>query len=129
MMGLRGIRGATTVGANYIEDILAATRELLEALQSENGFAPEDLAAIWFTVTDDLNAAFPAQAARQLGWNDVPLLDALEIPVPDSLAQCIRVLVLWNTEVRQSAIRHIYLRGAKVLRPDLVKPLTREDSK
>ena len=128
-MSLRGIRGATTVGANYVEDILNSTRELLEALQTENGFVPEDLAAIWFTVTGDLNAAFPAQAARKLGWRDVPLLDALEIPVPASLAQCIRVLVLWNTEVSQSAIRHVYLRGAEVLRPDIVKPLTREESK
>ena len=126
-MSLRGIRGATTVGANYVEDILGSTRELLEALQSENGFAPEDLAAIWFTVTDDLNAAFPAQAARQLGWRDVPLLDALEIPVPDSLRQCIRVLVLWNTDVSQSAIRHVYLHGARVLRPDIVKPLVKEE--
>ena len=128
-MSLRGIRGATTVGANYVEDILGSTRELLEALHSENGFAPEDLAAIWFTVTDDLNAAFPAQAARQLGWRDVPLLDALEIPVPDSLRQCIRVLALWNTEVSQSAIRHVYLHGARVLRPDIVKPLAKEESR
>lgn len=128
-MSLRGIRGATTAGANYVEDILGSTRELLEALQAENGFAPEDLATIWFTVTDDLNAAFPAQAARQMGWRDVPLLDALEIPVPGSLMQCIRVLVLWNTEVSQLAIRHVYLHGARVLRPDLVKPLTREESK
>jgi len=126
-MSLRGIRGATTVGANYVEDILGSARELLEALQTENGFAPEDLAAIWFTVTADLNAAFPAQAARQLGWRDVPLLDALEIPVPGSLMQCIRVLVLWNTEVSQLAIRHVYLHGARVLRPDIIKPLTKED--
>jgi chorismate mutase len=128
-MSLRGIRGATTIGANSVEDILGATRELLEAMQAENGFAPEDLAAIWFTVTGDLDAAFPAQAARKLGWRDVPLLDALEIPVPGSLAQCIRVLALWNTEVSQSAIRHIYLNGAQVLRPDLAKPITREGSK
>jgi chorismate mutase len=128
-MYLRGIRGATTVGANDVEDILGATRELLEAMQTENGFAPEALAAIWFTVTDDLNAVFPAQAARKLGWRDVPLLDALEIPVPDSLPRCIRVLVLWNTEVSQSAIRHVYLHGAQALRPDLGIPITREESK
>ncbi|MHB1357409.1 MAG: chorismate mutase [Anaerolineae bacterium] len=128
-MGLRGIRGATTVGANNVEDILDATRELLEVMKAENGFAPEDLAAVWFTVTGDLNAAFPAQAARKLGWRDVPLMDAVEIPVPGSLTQCIRVLVLWNSEVSQSAIRHIYLNGAQVLRPDLAKGITREDSK
>jgi chorismate mutase len=127
-MSLRGIRGATTVGANNINEILEATRELLMSMQTENRFAPEDLAAIWFTVTADLNAAFPAQAARKLGWRDVPLLDALEIPVPGSLAQCIRVLVLWNTEVSQSEVRHVYLNGAQVLRPDL-KSQTREGSK
>jgi chorismate mutase len=126
-MSLRGIRGATTVGANNVEEILDATRELLEALQSENGFTPEDLAVIWFTVTDDLTAAFPAQAARRLGWRDVPLLDAMEIPVPDSLRLCVRVLVLWNTDLNQLAIHHVYLHGARVLRPDIAKPLAKED--
>jgi chorismate mutase len=128
-MSLRGIRGATTVGANDTEDILCATSELLGAMQKQNGFVPGDLAAIWFTVTSDLNAAFPAQAARKMGWSDVPLLDAVEIPVPGSLAQCIRVLMLWNTDHVQSEIHHVYLRGAQVLRPDLVKASGREESK
>lgn len=118
-MACRGIRGATTVEANTAEAILDATGELLAAMGEANGLAAEDIASAVFTVTADLDAAFPAQAARQLGWHQVPLLDALEIPVPGSLPRCVRVLLHWNTSRSQAEIRHVYLRGAAGLRPDL----------
>jgi len=118
-MALRGIRGATTTEANSAEAILSATRTLLEALTMANALRPEDLAAVFFTVTDDLDAAFPARAARELGWQRVPLLDAREIPVPGSLPRCIRVLMLWNSDSPQSEVVHVYLERAGVLRPDL----------
>ena len=118
-MPCRGIRGATTVEANTAEAILAATRELLARLVAANGLASEDLGSAFFTVTPDLDAAFPAQAARQLGWQQVPLLDALEIPVPGSLPRCVRVLLHWNTARSQAEVRHVYLHGAAGLRPDL----------
>jgi len=120
-MAIRGIRGAITVMADEPELILQATCELLEAILEENaGMQPEDVASAVFTVTDDLASTFPAQAARQMGWGLVPMLCAREIPVPGSLAHVIRVLVHWNTEVPQSGIKHVYLREAVRLRPDLV---------
>lgn len=120
-MPIRGIRGATTVTADQPDLILQATRELLEAILDENqGMQPADVASAIFTVTDDLRSTFPAQAARQMGWELVPMLCAREIPVPDSLARVIRVLVHWNTEILQSEVRHVYLRDAVKLRPDLV---------
>jgi len=118
-MSCRGIRGATTVETNTSQAILAATGELLARMMEANGLAVEELASAIFTVTSDLDAAFPAQAARQLGWNQVPLLDALEIPVPGSLPRCVRVLLHWNTGRSQAEVRHVYLRGAAGLRPDL----------
>jgi len=118
-MACRGIRGATTVEANTAEAILAATGELLARMVEANGLAAEELASAVFTVTPDLDAAFPAQAARQLGWSQVPLLDACEIPVPGSLPRCVRVLLHWNTGKSQADVRHVYLRGAAGLRPDL----------
>ena len=120
-MPIRGIRGATTVAANQPDLILQATRELLEEMLTENeGMQPEDVASAVFTVTDDLTSTFPAQAARQMGWDLVPMLCAREIPVPDSLPRVIRVLVHWNTELPQNQITHVYLRDAVKLRPDLV---------
>jgi chorismate mutase len=120
-MTIRGIRGATTVSADEPELILQATRELLEEILSENeGMRPEDVASAIFTVTDDLVSTFPAQGARQMGWGLVPMLCAREIPVPESLPRVIRVLVHWNTELPQSEIKHVYLRDAVKLRPDLV---------
>ena len=120
-MPIRGIRGATTVTADEPDLILQATRELLEEILSENeGMQPEDIASAIFTVTDDLVSTFPAQAARQMGWDLVPMLCAREIPVPNSLPYVIRVLVHWNTELAQSAIKHVYLHDAVNLRPDLV---------
>ncbi len=117
---VRGIRGAITVEEDTPEAILSATRELLAAILKANGIAShEELAAIVFTVTEDLSSAFPAEAARQLGMNRVPLLSAREVPVPGSLPRVIRVLALWNTEKTQEEIRHVYLREATRLRPDL----------
>ena len=120
-MPIRGIRGATTVSADDPELILEATRELLEAiLQQNESMEPEDVASALFTVTDDLASTFPAQGARQMGWGLVPMLCAREIPVPNSLTRVIRVLVHWNTELKQNEITHVYLRKAVKLRPDLV---------
>jgi chorismate mutase len=120
-MPTRGIRGATTVAADEPDLILQATRELLEAILEENeGMKPEDVGSAIFTVTDDLVSTFPAQAARQMGWSMVPMMCAREIPVPGSLRKVIRVLVHWNTDMSQSEIKHVYLRDAVKLRPDLV---------
>jgi chorismate mutase len=120
-MSTRGIRGATTVSADVPDLILQATRELLEAILEENeGMQPEAVASAIFTVTDDLVSTFPAQAARQMGWELVPMLCGREIPVPESLPRVIRVLVHWNTAIPQSEIKHVYLRDAVRLRPDLV---------
>jgi chorismate mutase len=117
-MPIRGIRGATVAAANTSEAIRAATRELLLALAEANGFHPDDLASILFTVSPDLTADYPAWAARQLGWVEVPMLCAQEIAVPDGMARCIRVLVHWNTEKRPDEVRHVYLHAAVKLRPD-----------
>lgn len=118
-MPVRGIRGAITAAENTSDAILGATEELLTALRRANNFDPADLASALFTVTPDLNAAFPAAAARRIGWSGVPLLDATEIAVPDGLPRCIRVLLHWNTEQPAYAVRHVYLRDALRLRPDL----------
>jgi len=116
---VRGIRGATTADANTAEAIEAAVAELLATIQAENGFRLEDVAGVIFTATPDLNAAFPAAAARRLGWDRVPLLCAQEMAVPDALPLCVRVLVLINTSLGQEEVRHVYLKGARQLRPDL----------
>lgn len=119
-MPVRGVRGATTAAEDTPEAILAATRELLQAILKANPeIQPADIASVLFTVTEDLNSAYPALAARQLGWNEVPLVCAREIPVPGSLPRCIRILLHWNTHLPQSAIQHVYLSEAKKLRPDL----------
>ena len=117
-MPLRGIRGATTASANTREAILDAVCELLDALVRANDLAQADVASIYFTVTPDLDAAFPAAAARWMGWNDVALLDAQAPRVPGDMPRCIRVLIHWNTQHAQSEIRHVYLRDARTLRPD-----------
>ncbi len=119
-MPVRGIRGANTASADQSEAILVATRELLEAILAQNpGLVPEEITSVLFTVTDDLSAAYPAKAARQIGWVQTPLMCAREIPVPGALPRCIRVLLHWNTPLPQSAIRHVYLGEATQLRPDL----------
>jgi chorismate mutase len=120
-MSMRGIRGAITVKADTSNEILAATRELLQAvLQANPELKPQDICSIFFTMTPDLHAVHPALAARQMGWVEVPLLCAQEIPVPDSVPRCIRVLVHWNTDKPQNEVCHVYLGEASVLRPDLV---------
>ena len=116
---VRGVRGATTCDENSEAEILAATRELLLQLLQANDMACDDIGSAIFTVTADLNAAFPAKAARDLGWDLVPMMCCQEIPVPGSLSKCIRVMLLWNTHKAQDEIVHVYLRGARSLRPDL----------
>ncbi len=116
---LRGIRGAITVEENTAAAIAEAVKELLQTLQSENGFSLTDVAGVFFTATPDLDADFPAAAARQAGWDQVPLLCAVEMNVPGALARCIRVLVLVNTRRGQEEMNHVYLRDARSLRPDL----------
>lgn len=119
MMACRGIRGATTVESNTADAILAATRELLQEITEANSFDVEDVASAFFTTTLDLTAAFPAAAARQIGWEHVALLDGHEMDVPGSLPMCIRVLIHVNTEKRQDQMANVYLRGAKNLRSTL----------
>jgi chorismate mutase len=115
---LQGIRGATTVDRNEAGEILAATDELLRTLIEANQLEPDDIVSGLFTVTRDLDAAFPARAAEEFGWNIVALLHASEIPVPGSLPMCIRLLVHAYTRKSRAEIKHCYLRRATVLRPD-----------
>lgn len=122
-MRVRGIRGATTVDTNDREEIIQSTKALLVAMFEENQLEIEEIASIFFTVTADLDAEFPASAARVLGWGTVPLLCATEIPVPNSKAKCIRVLMHVNTSLSQQEIKHVYQREATTLRPDLAEGL------
>ena len=118
MSSVRGIRGATTVTANDANAIVRGTLELLRVLRDLNGLKPEDIGYIWFTVTPDLDAAFPADAARAgMGWTEVPLICGQEIAVPGALAKCVRVLIAWNTNRAQRDVRHAFLHGARSLRP------------
>jgi chorismate mutase len=117
----RGVRGATTADANTRDEILAATRQLLALLIRLNGIEPQDVASAVFSLTRDLDAEFPALAARQLGWLDVPLLCTYEVDVPGSLRRCVRVLIHWNTDKPQNEIRHVYVKEAERLRPDISK--------
>lgn len=117
-MCCRGIRGATTATENSREAILEATTELLQQLIAANGIHPDDIASAIFTTTTDLDAEFPAVAARALGWLDTALLCGHEMNVPGSLRQCVRVLVNWNTTRSASEVIHVYIRGARDLRPE-----------
>ncbi len=112
----RGIRGATVADDNSGDAIHAATTELLEMLIEENGIKERDVASVIFTMTPDLNAAFPAAAARRLGWNSTALLGAVETDVPGSLNRCIRILILVNTEKDPQELVNVYLRGTDTLR-------------
>ena len=118
-MAVRGIRGATVVAADDRDLILGGTKELLETVIAANDIAVDDIASIMFTMTPDLRSAYPAQAARQLGWDDTPLLGAVETEVPGGLPRCIRVLMHVNTDRAAATIQHVYLHGAQILRPDL----------
>lgn len=115
----RGVRGATTVSENSRDEILTATRQLLALMIRLNNIQSEDVASAIFSTTIDVDAEFPALAARQLGWLDVPLLCTHELSVPGSLPRCIRILIHWNTHRSQREIRHVYTKDAKRLRPDL----------
>src|SRR5690348_18491901 len=115
---LRGLRGATTAAANTGQAILDATAELLRGLQEANGFRPDDVESAIFTSSPDLTAEYPARAARLLGWSDVPLLGACEVAVPEALPRCIRVLLHFHTTKTQRELKHTYLQGAAILRPD-----------
>ncbi|MBI5399166.1 chorismate mutase [Candidatus Saganbacteria bacterium] len=115
-MALRGIRGATTADANEREVIVSATKELLQAVAAKNKLKIPEITSIIFTTTPDLNAEFPAVAARELGWEQTPLLCATEIAVPGSLGLCIRVLLHINSNKKQAAMEHVYLKAAVGLR-------------
>ncbi|HZE98797.1 MAG TPA: chorismate mutase [Planctomycetota bacterium] len=120
-MPVRGIRGAVNIASNTKEEILSKSKELLEAVLSANRVKPADIAAAIFTLSPDLNADFPAYAARQLGWTDVPLMCARELDVPGAMEKVIRVLLLVNTRRTASKIKHQYLGDTPRLRPDLAK--------
>ena len=117
-MQCRGVRGATTAENNSPEEILKATRQLLALMIRRNGIEPDDICSAIFSTTTDLDAEFPALAARQLGWIDVALMCVHELDVPGSLRRCIRILLHWNTDKTPGEIEHIYIKEAGHLRPD-----------
>ncbi|MEM7034307.1 MAG: chorismate mutase [Chloroflexota bacterium] len=120
-MFCRGVRGATTIENDTAEEIIIATGELLQLIVHVNDIDMDDVASAIFTTTIDVNAAFPALAARKMGWGNVPLICAHEMTVPNSLQKCIRILLHWNTTKLAKDIQHIYIKGAKNLRPDLAE--------
>jgi len=120
-MAVRGIRGAVNIASNTKEEILTKSRELLEAILSANKVKPADIAAAIFTLSPDLNADFPAYAARQLGWTDVPLMCARGLDVPGAMEKVIRVLLLVNSRIPAAKIKHQYLGDTPRLRPDLAR--------
>jgi chorismate mutase len=128
-MPLRGIRGATTVAANTSDAIVEATEELLRELTRVNRLDPDEIAFAYFTTTTDLDAEFPALAARGLGWLDVPLLCghdmAVQQPNPRGVAMCVRILLLYNTDQPQREMRFVYMRGAEAIKADLDRMRTR----
>jgi chorismate mutase len=122
---VRGVRGATTVSRNDAEEITSATERLLREMIKANNIEPSDVASVLISATEDLTAGFPAAALRRIeGWNYVPVMCMREIPVPDSLPKCIRIMMMINTTKDQKGIKHIYLEKAVSLRPDL---LTNDD--
>lgn len=117
---IRGVRGATTVEENKEDAVLKSTYELMLEIQESNGFHPDDISHIMITMTDDLNATFPARVLRKIsGYQYVPVMCAQEISVPGSLQKCIRLMVTVNTTKFQNEIKHVYLNEAVSLRPDL----------
>ncbi len=122
---MRGVRGAITVDVDESKAIFAATKRLLICMTKQNEIKLDDIASILFSVTPDLHAAFPALGARELGWVDIPMLHCCEIDVHGALPRVIRVLMHVNTARLQNEIEHIYLDGARVLRPDLAKVTVR----
>lgn len=120
-MTCRGIRGAVCPKSNQVDAILTATRTLLERIVAANGISTDQVTSVIFTATPDLDAAYPARAARELGWTQVPLLCMQEMAVSGSLPRCIRVLLHWNTDRPPDQIHHVYLGAARKLRPDLME--------
>ncbi|MEN6414286.1 MAG: chorismate mutase [Veillonellales bacterium] len=118
---IRGIRGATTVESNDCKIITERTVELLRQIAVENNLQTEDIGAVIFSSTPDINSSFPAVGARRIGWTEVPLFGTQEIDNPNGVPRCIRVLILWNTDLPQKSIHHVYLREAVVLRRDIVE--------
>jgi chorismate mutase len=118
-MNVRGVRGAITVERDEPALLLDATERMLREMVARNGIDPADVASALFTLTPDLTSEFPAVAARRMGWTRVPLLNFHEVGVPGSLPRCIRVMLHVNTDKGQDEIVHVYLDGARVLRPDL----------
>jgi chorismate mutase len=123
---IRGVRGAITVDQNTEEVIITATEELFARLIEENHFQPDQVGSIFISTTEDVNATFPAKALRKFeGWTYVPVMCMQEIPVPNSLKMCVRVMMHVNTTKPQEEIIHVYLKGATVLRPDLGSSLAK----
>jgi chorismate mutase len=118
-MIMRGVRGAITIDEDSADAIWQGARELLDALIEANGIEEEHVASVIFTTTPDLTAAFPAKAARDMGWTQTALMGMQEMDVPGGLKLCIRVLIHWNTDKRMDELQHVFLRGAVALRPDL----------
>jgi len=128
MMMIRGVRGAITVETNTHEDILQATRELLETMVDRNTIDENHVASILFTTTPELTAAYPAKAAREFGWTRTALMGFVEADVKDGLPMCIRVLIHWNTDKDMDEIKHVFLRDAVKLRPDLKPDNAKEEA-
>lgn len=118
-MAVRGIRGAVTAVANTKDAIATATQTLLKGMVTANKIEDRQIISVFFTVTTDLNADFPAAAARAMGWTDIPLLDAQEMEVPGAMARVIRVLMHVDCELTRKEIAHVYIGAAEALRPDL----------
>ncbi len=125
-MGIRGVRGAITVDEDTAEAIWSATRELLETMIEANGIDEGDVASVFFSVTPDLTAAYPARAAREMGWRQTALMGMQEMAVVDGLQRCIRVLIHWNTGRDIDELQHVFMREAVRLRPDLADMSGRE---
>jgi len=121
-MATRAIRGATSVSANDATEILEKTAGMVEAAIRANNVRSEDIVSLIFVVTPDLDAAFPARAAREMGFVNVPLLDMVSPAVAGAMPRLVRMLLTWNTDLEQSAVKHVYLGEAESLRPDWVKP-------
>ena len=120
-MKVRGIRGAITVTEDTEKAIITATTELLNEIIAANGLEEDNVASVTFSLTPDLNSAFPAVAARELGWDNVALFCCQELAINDALDRCIRILIHYNTDKKLAELNHIYLKDAKKLRPDLAE--------
>lgn len=120
-MQQRGIRGAITIEQNTVEEVRSATKELISELKKANGYREEDISNVIFTLTEDINCIYPAKIAREEfeEWKNVPMVCFNEMKIENSLKKCLRILITINTDKKQNEVKHVYLRGAKVLRPDI----------